>query len=346
MKTKWGIIGLGGIAERFARSLKLTENAELYAVASRDINKATPFSEKFSEKFAEKFATNATDATDGNVIKPYGSYSELIQDKNVDVIYVATPMSEHFKNVKECLLNGKNVLCEKAFTCTYEEAKELTELAKSRKVFLMEAMWVKFMPVFKKAKKWFESGKIGEIRTIDASFCRPTPYDPDSRLYRKDLGGGATLDLGVYPISLITAFLGYDCEIESYLDLDKFGVDRNMTAVLKYKNAENNNGRKTYATARAGFDIESDCSATIVGTKGKIILKQDFYHAKKTLLYDENGNILEDINTEIPLDMDFIFQIHEVQNCLENSKLQSDINSLDDTLQNMKIIQCIMDNVE
>ncbi|MDR0920074.1 MAG: Gfo/Idh/MocA family oxidoreductase [Oscillospiraceae bacterium] len=337
MKTKWGIMGLGGIAERFARSLKLTENAELYAVASRDINKATAFSEKFAEKFAVE---NTTNATTENSIKPYGSYSELIQDKNVDVIYVATPMSEHFKNVKECLLNGKNVLCEKAFTCTYEEAKELVELAKSRKVFLMEAMWVKFMPVFKKAKKWFKSGKIGEIRTIDASFCRPTPYDPDSRLYRKDLGGGATLDLGVYPISLITAFLGYDCEIESYLDLDKFGVDRNMTAVLKYPK----DNKKIYATARAGFDIESDCSATIVGTKGKIILKQDFYHAKKTLLYDENGNILEDINTEIPLDMDFIFQIHEVQNCLENSKLQSDINSLDDTLQNMKIIQFIMQN--
>jgi hypothetical protein len=111
---------------------------------------------------------------------------------------------------------------------------------------------------------------------------------------------------------------------------------------LKYQKGD----RKIYATARAGFDIESECSATIVGTKGKIILKENFYHAKCILLYDENGNILENIKTEIPLDMDFIFEIQEVQHCFESSKSESNINSLDDTLQNMKILQCIMDNVE
>jgi predicted dehydrogenase len=190
MKVRFGIIGLGAIAARFASVLNTVPGVELVSVASSDKRKADAFAEKFGAK------------------KAYDNYVELVNDDDVDVVYIALTHNFHFEAIKLCLSNRKGVLCEKPLAINKKDADYLTVLSKELNVLLMEAMWTRFIPAFKKAKEWVKSGTIGDVKLVNASFCFNVPFDPENRLYNPKLAGGSLFDAGVYPIEFTTGVLG------------------------------------------------------------------------------------------------------------------------------------------
>jgi predicted dehydrogenase len=306
---KFGIIGTGNIAGKFTDAVNFTENAELYAVASRTLEKADNFAKKY------------------NISKFYGDYESLAKDENIDVIYVATPMSEHFKNIKLCLENDKNVICEKTICVNSGEFQEVIEIAKTKKLFLAKAMWTKFLPSFKKAIEW--KNRIGEIKIIKANFNFFSKYDENSRLFNKDLGGGACLDLLVYPLTLITSFLGFDYKNLKTSAYMKNGVDIDETVILEYENA--------YATANVGFCNNSDNTAVIVGTGGRIEFGSGFWYTENVKLFNADGALVEDFNCPHKCN-GYEYEVEEFVKCLKNKQLESKTIPLSETLKILEIM--------
>ncbi len=189
-KIAWGILGTGRIAGNFAADLALLPDAELVAVGSR--------SEATAQSFAGRFGAPHA----------HGSYEALAADPAVEVIYIATPHPLHAENMKLCLRAGKAVLCEKPFTLNAREAEEVIALAREQKLFLMEAMWTRFLPAVVRARELIEQGAIGEVRLLLADFGFRAAFDPHHRLFDPQLGGGALLDLGVYCVSLASMLFG------------------------------------------------------------------------------------------------------------------------------------------
>jgi predicted dehydrogenase len=314
----WGIMATGGIANTFAKAVNYVKDANLYAAASRSLDKA--------ESFAKEYG----------VEKAYGSYEELVQDEKVDIIYIATPMNCHYENVKLCLEYGKNVLCEKAITINAVQLKELIELAREKDLFFMEAMWTKCLPAFRKAKEWVAEGRIGVIQMIKADFSNQVPYQEDSRLFRKDLGGGALLDLGVYPISMATYFLGTKPkQIVSNARIGQSEVDFDCGIMLQYEDA--------FAMLTCGFDIPCQNNATIVGSKGTISFGDWFFTSTEVKLYNNKFELLEEVS--VPHECNgYEYEIMEAHRSLDNNQKESTIIPLSDTLDIMKIMdQCRKD---
>ena len=313
--TNWGIMATGKIAHKFAEAVNYVPDAKLYACASRTEEKAREFGARYGAE------------------KCYGSYEQLAADPNVDIIYVASPMSCHYENVKLCFEHGKNVLCEKSITLNAFQFEELISIAREKKLFFMEAMWMKYMPVFRKAKEWFSTGRIGEIKSVHAVFSNAVEFDPDDRLFRPDLGGGALLDLGVYPVTFITAFLGFEPEkMQSSVNMGKTGVDMDEAVIMQYKNA--------YGSFAAGFNLENLNPAAIVGTKGRITFKQWFFCTDTARLYDENGKLLEESITP-HLCNGYEYEIMEAQQCMAEGLLESRLNPLSETMAVMKIMDSL-----
>lgn len=215
-KIKWGIIGLGKIAGKFATSLKEVEDAELFAVASRSLERA--------EKFKKEFGGN----------KAFGSYKEMLQDKEVDVVYVATPHVFHYEHTLLCLQNGKAVLCEKPFAINRQQVEEMISTAKKKQVFLMEAMWTPFLPHIQFVAELLDSGRFGKIKKLTADFGFNAPYDEKGRLFSKKLGGGSLLDIGIYPVFLALHSLGIPEKIEAKASLGKTEVDEVCDMIFSY----------------------------------------------------------------------------------------------------------------
>ncbi|BCN29912.1 Gfo/Idh/MocA family protein [Anaeromicropila herbilytica] len=315
---RWGILATGGIASTFAKALNYVEDATLYAVASRNQKKANEFAEEYG------------------IEKAYDSYEKLVQDEKVDIIYIATPMNCHYDNVKLCLEHGKNVLCEKAITINAKQLEELITLAKEKDVFFMEAMWTKCLPAFQKAKEWIKEGKIGKVQMIKADFCNQVPYQEESRLFRKDLGGGAILDLGVYPISFATSFLGTrPNRIISNARMGQSEVDFDCGIMLQYDNA--------FAILSCGFDILCNNNATIIGSEGTISFGDWFFTTPNVNLYNSKLELIEEVS--LPHECNgYEYEIMEVHRCLGNKQKESTLIPLSDTLDIMKIMdQCRKD---
>lgn len=310
--TNWGIMATGKIAHTFAKAVNAAEGANLYACASRDGAKAAEFGKLYGAE------------------KSYGSYDELAADPNVDIVYVASPMSCHYENVKLCFEHGKNVLCEKSITMNSAQLDELVKIAEEKNLFFMEAMWTKCLPAFLKAKEWVRSGRIGEIKAIRADFSNPVDFDPTDRLFRPELGGGALLDLAVYPITFITAFLGYDTvEISSSANFGNGGVDTDEAVIFKYENA--------FASMTAGFNMENENRAVIVGTEGRIAFDPWFFCTDTVRLFDKTNKLLEESKTP-HLCNGYEYEIIEAQRCLGAGLTESPLNPLSDTASVMKIM--------
>ncbi|MCM1328946.1 MAG: Gfo/Idh/MocA family oxidoreductase [Ruminococcus sp.] len=310
--TNWGIMATGKIAHTFAKAVNAAEDAKLYACASRDGAKAAAFAEQYGAE------------------KSYGSYEELAADPNVDIVYIASPMSCHRDNVKLCFEHGKNVLCEKSITVNSAQLGELVKIAKEKNLFFMEAMWTKCLPAFLKAKEWVRTGKIGEIKAIRADFSNPVDFNPSDRLFRPELGGGALLDLAVYPITLITSFLGFEpLEISSSVNIGKSGVDTDEAAVFRYKNS--------FASMTAGFNMENENRAVIVGRSGRIAFDPWFFCTDTVRLFDGENRLLEESKTP-HLCNGYEYEILEAQRCLAEELKESPLNPLSDTVGVMKIM--------
>lgn len=311
-KIRWGIMATGRIAATFADAVNYVEDAELYACASRDEDRAKAFAEKFGVK------------------KYYDNYETLADDENVDVIYIASPMAQHYEQAKMCLLKGKNVLCEKTITLNGSQLAELIDIAEKQNVFFMEAMWMKFLPAFLKAKEWVKDGRIGTPKMIKCDFSNLCPFNAEDRLFKSSLGGGCLLDLGVYPITLACEFLGYEpADIISNAYIGKSGVDFDASIILKYDDS--------FAHLTAGFDIECQNPAFVIGDKGRIRFGNWFFCTDEVMLYDDDGHLLEHFKKP-HLKNGYEFEIMEVHECLKQGKKQSDINSLYHTTATMKIM--------
>ncbi len=314
--TRWGIIGPGKIAEKFARALALVPGAELYGVASRQEAKARDFAERHG------------------ATKWFNSYEALIADTAIDVVYIATPHTFHFTYAMQCLQQQKPVLCEKPMSVNYESTLQLVKTAREHHTFLMEAMWTRFLPTIRKTIELVNDGVIGQIKWIHADFGFALAFDAGSRIYDKQLGGGSLLDVGVYPLFLALQLLGKPDQIQSAVHLTATGIDESTTAILSYNSGQT-------ATIHSSVVSQTPIEATISGTAGTITLSRPWYKGNRVEI--RKNDIVTDVY-ELPFGNNgFEFQIMEAQDCLAGGKTESDLMPLDFSLLMSETVQQICD---
>ncbi len=297
-KIKWGIIGLGRIAGTFANDLLLHDKSVLYGVASREESKA--------RKFAQKF----------NAVNYYGSYKELAKDPEIDVVYIATPHTLHFENTMMCLEEGKSVLCEKPMGINANQVKTMINKARSEKLFLMEAMWTRFIPATEKMLELIESKRIGDVSFIRADFGFRGDNNMESRLYNKQLGGGSLMDIGIYPLYLALLLKGMPEMVRASARMTKTGVvDTFCTMLLDWPNS----GK---AVLESTIEEKTPTEAYIYGEKGTLKLEFPFHHTKRISLL-RNDRVVKVLDLDIK-GYGYYHEIEEVTRCLMNGKTESE----------------------
>lgn len=312
-KVRWGIIGLGKIAHNFASDLQLSDNIILQGVASRNLDKAIAF--------AGKYHAN----------KAYDSYDKLADDPEIDVIYIATPHVFHFENTMMCLQKGKSVLCEKPMGINSTEVKTMIAEAQSRNLFLMEAIWTRFMPSYEKMLTLLNEKVIGDIISVHADFGFHAKFDIEGRLFNKKLGGGSLLDIGIYPIFLSLLVLGMPSDIKAMARMTETEVDSFCAMLFDYKD-------NSKAILESTFEANTPTEAFIHGTKGTIKLHRRFHHANAITL-TKNGveTVFELPHTGIG----YIHEIEEVNACILNDSKESSKLPLAFSQNLMKIIDMV-----
>ena len=314
-KIRWGILSTGHISGRFAETLKLLPEAEISAVASRNLETA--------KKFAEKHG----------IRKAYGSYSALADDPEVDVVYIGTPHSFHLENSVMCMRGGKSVLCEKALTINAREAEEMIRVAKEENVFLMEAMITRHVPLIKKIQSWIKSKKMGEVRMVKASRCARGEFGPFQRHLNTELGGGSLLDVGVYVISFASMIFEKAPEsVFGFGHIGEYGSDEQGAALLKYDKGE---------IADLSFALRTNAvnEAYILGTEGYIKIDEVFAVPTKATLVI-NGKKTEVIEEPI-IEGGLIYEAQEVMRCIKKGLKESPYMPLGESLQIMRIMDKI-----
>jgi predicted dehydrogenase len=313
-KVRWGIIGPGGIAAQFAKDLPLVEGAELAAVGSRSAETAAAF------------------AKEHGFARAYGSYAELAADPEVDVVYIATPHAHHYAPALLCLENGKGVLVEKPITLDLVAAANLVQAAHAHNAFLMEAMWMRFNPAIRKIAELVEEGAIGWVSAIHADFGLQGPFEAEHRLRNPALGGGALLDLGVYPINLAHLIMGAPASVQAWAHLTPEGVDENTGVLLGWQPG-------AVAALTCSINGASRNTASITGTDGRIDLPPAFF-MPQTFTLSRPGREPETI--EVPFAGNgYQFEAAEVQRCLLAGELESPLMPHSTTLEIMGLLDTI-----
>ena len=312
-RVRWGIAATGGIARRFAQDLVHVPDAELVAVGSR------------SRAAAEVFG-----AAHGAPHR-HGSYEDLAADPDVDVVYVATPHSRHREDTLLFLDAGKAVLCEKPFALTRAEAAEMVAAARARGRFLMEAMWSRFLPAWAELRSLVAGGAIGEIRLVTASFAFQMSVDPVHRLFDLNLGGGALLDLGVYPVTLASMLLGAPERVAALAHLGETGVDEQTGAVLSFTGG-------ALGIVHAAIRTNTPITALVAGSDGSITIPPVFHMAEALELSGAPG----DRRVECPIRGNGLhYQVLEVNRCLREGRLESPLMTLDGSISVMETLDRI-----
>lgn len=312
MTIRWGIAGPGRMAEAFVPDFAEVPGAECVAVGSRSQERAGAFASTYG------------------VARAHGSYRALIDDPEVDVVYVATPHPQHLAIASAAIEAGKAVLVEKAFTATLAGAQRLADLAHEREVFCMEAMWTRFQPAVVKARELIDLGEIGDVVAVQADLGAYRAYAPETRLFAPELGGGATLDLGVYVVSLAQHFLGRPDSVRAVGTTYPNGVDATVTTLLSYAG-----GRS--AALVCTLESESAGRATIMGTHGSIELQPRFHHPSSFVLR-RHGREPETV-TEPPAGRGYSHEIAEVTRCVAGGLVESPVMPLADTLAVQAVLQ-------
>jgi len=315
-KLRWGIFGTGQITNNFSKILiEMGDEVALSAVASRSIETAVAFAEKY------------------NIPKAFGSYEEMAESADVDIIYIATPHTFHYENMVLCLNNGKHVLCEKPFTVTAQQAKDIFALAKEKNLFVMEAFWTKFFPIFRKIESVLADKTIGDVSVVTVQYGFIPPAE--QRLARKmdpALAGGALLDVGVYTIGFVSMLLGYAPKaIESFAALGDKGTDTFSTTIMQY-----DSGTMAYVSSAIGTVMPLD--GWIYGTKGRIHVP----NFNRPLHFEVISNAGESSVCEMqPEFTGFEYQIREAQHCIAQGKICSDIMTPQQTIAVMDMMDRI-----
>ncbi|MEX0806582.1 MAG: Gfo/Idh/MocA family oxidoreductase [Candidatus Binatia bacterium] len=364
--TNWGILGTGKIARLFASELALLADAKLVAIGSRNKAKARAFGEEFCVPYR------------------YSSYAELAGDPRVQAVYIATPASAHKENMLLCLNAGKAVLCEKPFTVNAREAEEVIALARAKNVFLMEAMWTRFLPLMVKVRELLAAGAIGEVSQFIADLGTASPIDPEGQVFSAELGGGALLQKGVYLLSLASMILGTPKAVKSCTILGDMGVDEHAAVLLKYAGPR-------MASLICSVRVQSQRQATLVGTAGRIKIhepitcparltlyryptKQDWhrqptkakrYHqaVHSVIKYCKRSRVLRQLRERFPRLLDRLlhgvrstkiyappsgeglhYQVSEVMRCLRDGEIESGIMPLSESLSIMRTLDEIREH--
>ncbi|MFF3874266.1 Gfo/Idh/MocA family protein [Streptomyces sp. NPDC001978] len=312
--VRWGILATGGIAAAFAADLVDLPDAEIVAVASRSQDSARAFAERFG------------------IGRAYSDWESLARDEDIDVVYVATPHSAHRAAAGLCLEAGRNVLCEKAFTLNSREAEELVALAKERGSFLMEAMWMYCNPLIQRLKALVREGSIGEVRTVQADFGLEGPFPPAHRLRNPALGGGALLDLGVYPVSFAQLLLGEPADVTARAVLSEEGVDLQTGALLAWESG-------ALASVHCSIVGGTAITASVTGSHGRIDLPSGFFHPERFVLH-RDGRDPEEFGLD-PADgprQTMRHEAREVMRALRAGETESPLVPLDGTLAVMRTL--------
>jgi len=316
-KIKWGILGLGKIAKKFATGLKDVEDAELYAVASRSKSKAETF------------------AREHNATNFFTSYEAMLKDEELDVVYIATPHVFHHQQTLLCLDHKKAVLCEKPFAINKKQVEEMIAKARKEKVFLMEAMWTQFLPHFKFVIDLIESEKYGKIKSLKADFGFPAPVDLDKRLYNKNLGGGSLLDIGIYPVFMAMSALGTPESIQANAKFSETGIDKECDMVFKYKNA---------VEAQLGSSIlkHTPTAAIIQFEKATITLNPSFHKPTNVTIKTTDG---EETKEFVVNSNGYNFEAEHVQKMLLEGKTESTEMTFAKSLDLIELLDKIRDQI-
>lgn len=313
-KIRWGILGTGVIARKFAEGLAVLPEAELVAVGSR------------SEATAVAFATTY------NIPHSHSSYEALAADQAVDVVYIATPHVFHMENCLLCLEYDKAVLCEKPFTINQQQAETVFNLAREKNLFVMEAMWTYFLPAISKVRQLIADGVIGEVCMITADFGYRTQFEANGRHFSAALGGGALLDVGIYPLALAQLLLGTPSEIRSLAQLGQSGVDEQAALILGYAQGE-------LALLHTAVRTETVQEAVIMGSDGRLKIHTPWW-APNQISLSRPGH--DEQLIEVPFAGNgYNYEATAVMECLRDGRLEHPLMPWHTTL----ALQATMDTI-
>lgn len=296
-QINWGILGPGKIAHKFVSDLLLVDGAVLRGVASRDLGR--------SEAFGEEYGA----------VKSYGSYEDMMEDPEIDIVYVSTPHVFHFENTMLCLNAGKSVLCEKPMGVNAQQVQQMIRTAQAKNLFLMEAIWTRFIPSTVKVLELIEQGHIGSIEHIRADFGFKANTSGKTRLFERALGGGSLLDIGIYPVYISLLLLGAPDIIEATATMTEEEVDLFCGMLFGYKGGQR-------AVLESTLASTTPSEAIIYGTKGGIKMHRHFHFSPEVSLLNTDGEVVESF--KLPHQGNgYYHEIVEVMDCLKNNQTES-----------------------
>lgn len=311
---RWGIIGAGKIAEKFASALNYTDGASVFAIASQDEGRGRHFAGRHG------------------ATRVYTDYRQLAMDAEIDIVYIALPHAFHCEQALHCLEHHKPVLCEKPMGLNLDQVIQMIHAAQRNQTFLMEGMWSRFMPSICRMLEWIERDIIGQVLYVRADFGFQAPFDPGSRLFNLALGGGSLLDVGIYPVFLTTLVLGEPSHIQSMARLGTTGADDYCSMQFKYAGG-------AIANIFSAITIKTSLTAEISGTKGRILLHCPFYKATSISLELFSG---ESKSFPFPYEHNgFEYQIREVTACLNEGYIESPLMPLDLSLKMARTVEVV-----
>ena len=317
-KIRFGIIGAGRIAQKFATGLGFVEDAQLVAIASRSLENADLFADMF------------------NIEKRYGSYEELAKDADIDVVYISTPNALHKEHTILCLENKKAVICEKPFGASKAEVEEMIQVAKNNGVFLMEAMWTRFFPVVKAVTEWVDQGVIGNVKMIKGDFGFKSTSGYGDIRFNKALAGGSLMDVGIYPVSFASMiYNAQPTDIKAIAHIGQTGVDEQTAMVLSYE-------KRQMALLSCAISTETPRNMYIIGEKGNIHIPNVWY--AQTAVLKRDGHEDQEIN--LPMEGNgYNYEVQEVVTCMQNGQLESETMPLWETLEIIDTLDKIKEQI-
>jgi predicted dehydrogenase len=315
---RWGILGTGGIAQTFTKDL-LTHGFTVAAVGSR------------SQESADAFA-----AANG-IPTAHASYEALAADPDVDVIYVSTPHPFHASNARLALEGGKHVLLEKPFTMDAAEAADIVDLAKEKQLVILEAMWTRWLPHMVRLHEILDAGTIGEVRTVFADHDQHAPEDPAGRMYAPELGGGALLDLGIYPVSFAFDILGEPTSVSAISSPTATGVDRQTAILFGYSEGQQ-------AVLHCALDTVGANTASILGTKGRVQIDTVWYTPTTFTVYDNQQQVIERFDEKVS-HRGMQFQAWELERLVAAGELAGDVLSPAESVAIMKTMDAVREQI-
>ena len=312
---KIGILGAGRIAGKFANTMNQVSEAECWAVASRSAERAAAFAEQWG------FA------------KSLGSYEEMLSDPELELVYVATPHSHHYEHMKLCLEYGKHVLCEKAFTLSAAQAREIAALAAEKNCYLAEALWTRYMPSRQIIDDLLSSGIIGKVRMLTANLCYPVSHK--ERIMDPALGGGALLDLGVYGLNFAMTHLGHEITgVDTTVQMTDTGVDGSEVITLRYRNG-------AMAVLTHSVFARSDLQGVFSGEKGYIVV-ENINNPKSASAYDDYGRLLKRV--EVPPQVTgYEYELQEAIRCISEGKTRTECITPEYSVKLMELMDRVRD---